>query len=131
MRRLHFAFTGPILCAVVLLAWGNPNAVERIAARPGSFQQPDAKTLFAQLCAACHGKAGAGDGPAASALNPRPANFADTTFQATRTDQQLTAAITAGKPPMPAFRVQLSPAQIKSLVDYVRELGRQRGRQRS
>lgn len=88
-------------------------------------QQPDAKSLFGQLCAVCHGQTGAGDGPAASALKPRPASFADSSFQAARTDQQLTAVITGGKPPMPAFGQQLSPAQVKSLVAYVRQLGRQ------
>jgi mono/diheme cytochrome c family protein len=33
------------------------------------------KTLYAQQCVSCHGEAGKGDGPAASALNPRPRNF--------------------------------------------------------
>jgi high-affinity iron transporter len=31
--------------------------------------------LFGTTCAACHGKSGQGDGPAAAALNPRPVNF--------------------------------------------------------
>ncbi|MDP9149015.1 MAG: cytochrome c/FTR1 family iron permease [Myxococcota bacterium] len=31
--------------------------------------------LFAQNCAACHGLGGHGDGPAAAALSPKPANF--------------------------------------------------------
>jgi len=31
--------------------------------------------IFAQTCASCHGPTGAGDGPAAAALKPRPANF--------------------------------------------------------
>ena len=98
-----------------------------LGASPGSLstQQPAAKSLFAELCVACHGQAGAGDGPVASALTPRPASFVDPTFQAARTDQQLVAVITAGKPPMPAFGQQLSPAQVKSLVDYILQLGRQ------
>lgn len=122
----------PMLCAAVLVVSGRPIAAAvGIADGPRSFrQQSDAKTLFAQRCAACHGQAGAGDGPAASALTPRPTNFADTVFQAARTDQQLTAVITEGKLPMPAFRDQLSATQIKALVDYIRQLGRGRGRQR-
>lgn len=121
----------PVLCAAVFIASGKPIAAVRIADGPRSFrQQSDAKTLFAQRCAACHGQAGAGDGPAASALTPRPTNFADTAFQADRTDQQLTAVITGGKPPMPAFRDQLSATQVKSLVDYIRQLGRQGGQKR-
>jgi high-affinity iron transporter len=31
--------------------------------------------LFAERCAVCHGPAGHGDGPAAAALNPKPADF--------------------------------------------------------
>lgn len=32
-------------------------------------------------CATCHGPLGAGDGPAAAALNPKPANMADGKFK--------------------------------------------------
>ncbi|MBX6741111.1 MAG: FTR1 family iron permease [Acetobacteraceae bacterium] len=35
------------------------------------------KVLYAQHCAACHGAAGAGDGPAAAALDPPPIAFTD------------------------------------------------------
>lgn len=43
-------------------------------------QAPDmarAATLYQQTCAACHGATGAGDGPAAAALDPPPIAFAD------------------------------------------------------
>ena len=36
------------------------------------------KSLFAINCASCHGVGGAGDGPAAAALNPKPRNFTET-----------------------------------------------------
>ncbi len=35
------------------------------------------KKLYGQNCASCHGVAGHGDGPAAKALDPSPANFLD------------------------------------------------------
>lgn len=38
------------------------------------------KQTFDNLCVACHGTAGRGDGPGAAALNPKPANFQDKTF---------------------------------------------------
>ena len=38
------------------------------------------KQIYDNSCAACHGSAGKGDGPAASALNPKPANLADKAF---------------------------------------------------
>ena len=38
------------------------------------------KAIFDDKCSACHGTAGKGDGPAAAALNPKPANFNDKAF---------------------------------------------------
>ncbi len=38
------------------------------------------KLVYDDKCAACHGAAGKGDGPAAAALNPKPANFTDKTY---------------------------------------------------
>ena len=40
--------------------------------------------LFQTNCAACHGAAGHGDGPAAAALNPKPVNFTDRSRAAER-----------------------------------------------
>src|ERR1700681_4577276 len=34
----------------------------------------DAKKLYTSYCAPCHGEKGKGDGPAAAALNPKPAD---------------------------------------------------------
>ena len=41
------------------------------------------KLTFDDKCAACHGAAGKGDGPASAALNPKPANLADKNFMQT------------------------------------------------
>jgi len=90
-----------------------------------SAQQAGGKALYDRLCVACHGPLGLGDGAAAKALKPPPMSFADPTFQAERTDEQLVAAVTNGKPPMPPYGKQLSPAQIKELVGYIRQLGAQ------
>ncbi|MCL4395049.1 MAG: c-type cytochrome [Chloroflexi bacterium] len=38
------------------------------------------KQTYDDKCAACHGPQGKGDGPAAAALNPKPANFTDKAF---------------------------------------------------
>ena len=38
------------------------------------------KQIYDNQCAACHGPAGKGDGPAAAALNPKPANLTDKAF---------------------------------------------------
>lgn len=106
--------------AFFVLALLGLNGINGLAA-----QQKEAEEQFGGLCASCHGAKGMGDGPAAAALNPKPASFADSTFQASRTDEQLTAVITDGKPPMmPAFGKQLSAEQVAALVAYIRELGK-------
>lgn len=48
----------------------NPKAGNKAAINAG-------RAKFAILCTACHGPAGAGDGPAAIALVPHPANLGD------------------------------------------------------
>jgi len=85
--------------------------------------EPDGAALYSQNCSACHGKAGKGDGAAAAALNPKPTNLADTTFQASRTDTQLAEAIASGKGTMPGFGAGLGNDAVKALVAYVRLLG--------
>ena len=78
--------------------------------------------LYAERCAVCHGTAGRGDGPAASALDPRPANLQLHVPQ--HTDGELYYFISVGVPgsAMPAWRATLSSEQRWSLVRYLREL---------
>jgi mono/diheme cytochrome c family protein len=47
------------------------------------------KALFAGNCATCHGSSGRGDGPAASALVPRPANLAEHRYSFDRLSEVL------------------------------------------
>ena len=77
---------------------------------------------FQAYCAACHGSTGEGNGPAAEALNPRPAGLTAASFQQSRTDLQLLSVITDGKNSMPGFGSQLSAARIRALVAYIRTL---------
>src|SRR5580765_855307 len=76
-----------LACAVVLFASGSfvagqqaPPApatqkprIEREAIRPTGTV--DGKDLFTNYCAACHGTGAKGDGPAAAALNKKPADL--------------------------------------------------------
>lgn len=110
--------TRPFTCSLVALS-----LCVALRPSPALAQQPDAKALYGRLCVACHGPTGGGDGPVAAALKPKPASFTNPQFQAARTDDQLATAIKAGKPPMPPFGQQLSAAEVKALVAYVRQLG--------
>jgi mono/diheme cytochrome c family protein len=55
-----------------------------------------AESIFATRCATCHGTNGKGDGPAAVALNPKPRNYTDATWQKSVTDEQIKKTIVGG-----------------------------------
>ncbi|SRR5579884_2389359 len=77
-------FTGPAVAATTDYP-KNPNAPRPIPPapfatmknplQPTSANLAEGKTLFNANCAPCHGASGAGDGPAAASLNPKPADF--------------------------------------------------------
>ena len=52
--------------------------------------------VYASSCAACHGPDGAGDGPSASALDPRPSNFTDRSALATTSPLDFFRKVTVG-----------------------------------
>lgn len=54
-----------------------PEAAGGAAAAGGA----DGAQVYQQYCSTCHGPKGAGDGPAAAGLNPKPASFAGGGFR--------------------------------------------------
>lgn len=90
-----------------------------------AFAKGDAKagkTVFAQNCATCHGATGKGDGAAAAALNPKPANFAKGKFKYGSSDSAIAATIKNGKGAMPPWGSVLSAKDIDNVVAYVKSL---------
>jgi mono/diheme cytochrome c family protein len=81
----------------------------------------DARKLYVSMCTPCHGEKGKGDGPAAAALNPKPADHSSKSVQA-ETDGSLFYKMTTGRGPMQSFRTKLTDAQRWSLVNYIRTL---------
>jgi cytochrome c oxidase cbb3-type subunit II len=81
----QFAFgTGPL------------NASVSMARRKGKYPQLelapnaiDGQGLYAQNCASCHGDRGAGDGPGAAGLHPKPANFTEHEYASDRLSEVL------------------------------------------
>jgi mono/diheme cytochrome c family protein len=64
----------PILCLPALLvAQQPPPKVKVEPVKP--INASDAPAMFKSYCAPCHGVSGKGDGPAAAALNPKPADL--------------------------------------------------------
>jgi mono/diheme cytochrome c family protein len=65
-RDVALSLAGLALLAGVILYF---------ATRPTEVIAIEGRDLFMRYCAACHGIAGMGDGPAAAALEPRPADL--------------------------------------------------------
>jgi len=84
------------------------------------------QALYRGSCAACHGEAGRGEGPAASSLNPPPADLAAVVRTPMATDGYLFWTIAEGGGPvgtaMPPFKSTLSDTDIWRIVLYLRGL---------
>jgi len=85
------------LLSVLVLAL----ATAAIAGPPAKVDQAlldKGKAAFAVNCMACHGEKGAGDGPAAAALNPKPRNFTSDAFKQGETPDAVFKTIAGGVP---------------------------------
>lgn len=79
----------------------------------------EAKALYGEHCAHCHGDDGDGEGPEAMMYDPSPADFTAARMQNVR-DGELFYKITEGRKPMPSFRRVLTDDQRWRLVRYIR-----------
>ncbi len=78
------------------------------------------RALFQTHCAVCHGPKGLGDGPASSALTPRPDNLAVMAGQHPAGD--LAWKIEKGRGAMPPWKGILTGPQIWDLVNFLKDL---------
>jgi mono/diheme cytochrome c family protein len=81
------------------------------------------RTLYKTQCSPCHGDKGKGDGPAAAALTPKPADHTSTALQS-ESDGSLFYKISEGRKPMPAFKNTLKENQRWALINFIRTLPR-------
>jgi len=72
-------------------------------------------------CAACHGAKGKGDGAAAAALNPKPADWTSKKVQA-ESDGEIFWKLSTGRGAMPSWKF-LPENDRWALVGYIRSLG--------
>lgn len=82
--------------------------------------------VFRRQCAPCHGNEGKGNGPAAVAFNPPPADLTDSARIGLLGDEELVAVIGNGRASMPAFAPLLSPEELQAVAAYVRRLSEKR-----
>lgn len=88
MKSPIIAFTALFATAAVA---GPPAKVDQALFDKG-------KAAFMVNCAACHGEKGAGDGPGAAALNPKPRNFTTDPFKQGETPDAVFKTVSTGVP---------------------------------
>jgi mono/diheme cytochrome c family protein len=98
--------------------WQAPPA-EKAKKSPGG-NAANGKKLADTNCVSCHGASGKGDGPAAAALNPKPADWTSAKVQG-ESDGELFWKISNGPGPMPPWK-HLSEKDRWDLVAYVKSL---------
>jgi cbb3-type cytochrome c oxidase subunit III len=99
-----------IVAAIFLAAfWG-----ESVAFVQTGKGNSGVTAVYKKHCANCHGE----DGKGLETL--QPPDFTDGKWQSENTDKAIADGIRNGKGVMPAFKEVLSPAQINSMVRYVR-----------
>jgi mono/diheme cytochrome c family protein len=124
-----FIFFTVIVTANTVMAqtkpWVAPAAARAIKnpvpSNPTSLKE--GKSLYVTNCAPCHGNKGKGDGPAAAALSPKPADHTSATIQSEK-DGSLFWKISQGNKPMPAYSTMLTETQRWELVDFIRTLAK-------
>ncbi len=82
------------------------------------------KKIYTKSCVACHGESGKGDGPAAAALEQKPADFTDSEHSKIYSDQGRLQIIRKGiqGTPMPGWESAINEEEIQSVHAYIRSL---------
>ena len=88
----------------------------------------EARQVFDTRCSVCHGTHGAGDGPGAAALNPKPRAFGDAAWQKSTSDERISTTILEGGPAVglsagmaPNPDLASKPEVVAELVKIVRK----------
>jgi mono/diheme cytochrome c family protein len=87
------------------------------------------KDVYTNYCGGCHGPTGKGDGPAAAALNPKPADFTNKAHMAGLKDQYLFDLVqkggaAVGKSPLMPPWSSLKEGEIWDVIAYVKSLAK-------
>jgi mono/diheme cytochrome c family protein len=86
------------------------------------FAQTGTEKVFLDKCANCHSRDGSGQSVRGKRLKLRDLRSTDVQKL---TDAQMIDLLTKGKGDMPGYQKELGDEQIKALVAYMREMGKQ------
>ncbi|MBI1966771.1 MAG: c-type cytochrome [Gemmatimonadetes bacterium] len=121
-RRMDGWADGAALLALLLLSAYPPIRLSAQDTTAG-------RAVYEKWCAGCHGETGAGDGPAAGTMLPRPRDFTGAIYQIRTTasgqlptDDDLRLAIDRGLPgtAMPGWKDQLSERDRRDVLAYLK-----------
>ncbi len=129
-RGIAVAVAGIALLLVAAVAWAQAPtgpwvapAADKAKKNPvaGGAKAVEAGKNVAQVnCVSCHGPGGKGDGPAAVALNPKPANWTSKAVQ-DESDGELFWKISNGRGAMPPWK-HLPENDRWSVIHFIRSL---------
>ena len=123
MRALAFVVLALAGVASAQAHWEAPAAEKaKTHPLPADAKVVDQGQKIAQInCVTCHGAKGKGDGVAAAALSPKPADWTSKKIQ-DESDGELFWKISNGRGSMPAWK-HLSESDRWALVRYIHSLG--------
>ena len=104
--------------------WVIPEEVKRLRnpVPPSDSALREARQVYSEQCANCHGEHGKGDGPEAWMHRQKPSDLTDDRHMRTLTDGAIFYQITEGRRPMPSFKRRLTENQRWELVNLIRTL---------
>ena len=85
-----------ISCSALLLAVSCGGDATQAEITVSAEAMAEAEAYFTQTCVTCHGTLGKGDGAAAVALDPKPADFTNAEWQSSVTDEHIAKIIVSG-----------------------------------
>lgn len=111
--------------------WIVPEEAKRVQnpIKPSQKNPAEARRLYEDKCAECHGESGRGDGDRSRMYNTPPANFTDAARMKSMSDGELFYKISEGHRPMPGFKKRYSDEQRWQLVLFIRSFADQTGHQ--
>lgn len=116
-RRSAIIVLGMALSSIV------GGAVRVPAAEPVSAEATkEAEGIYKSRCTLCHGGAGKGDGPAGAALNPKPRDMSDPSWQKSVTDEHIEKIILAGGTAVGKTPLMPGNPDLKNKPDVIRAL---------